>query len=175
MSISPPDSHPSSTRTHAPPVDMASFLVERRTIVLGAANEEISRAHLQHYDRVGASVTADRLATLLDLLVSCCRDHQLGAARDYADSLAAERTGNGYPLNEVQTAANVVEEAVWATITSDLPAEVHGYALGLVSTILGAVKDRLACAYVATVSSEPVRTLNLEYLFSGSDAAAGSA
>ena len=72
-------------------------------------------------------------------------------------------------------AANVVEEAVWATITSDLSAEVHGYALGLVSTILGAVKDRLACAYVATVSSEPVRTLNLDYLFSGSDTAAGSA
>ena len=158
-----------------PPVDMASFLIERRTIVLAAANEEISRAHLEHYDREGSSVTADRLAALLDLLVTCCRDHRLDAARDYADSLAAERTGHGYPLNEVQTAANVVEEAVWATITSDLPAEVHGYALGLVSTILGAVKDRLACAYVATVSSEPVRTLNLEYLFSGSDAAAGSA
>ena len=56
-------------------------------------------------------------------------------------------------------------------MTEDAPADDQGYALGVVSTILGAIKDRLACAYVSRASGTPTHTLRIDELFRG--AAAG--
>jgi hypothetical protein len=49
----------------------------------------------------------------------------------------------------------------------DAPADAQGYALGVVSTILGAIKDRLACAYVSRAATKPTHTLRVDELFRG--------
>lgn len=68
----------------------------------------------------------------------------------------------------MQTAINVLEEAIWRTVLAELPPEAQGAALGIVGTILGAAKDRLACTYVSLASKAPTPTLDLAELFQGS-------
>ena len=151
------------------PMDVGQFLREREERVLAAAHATVGRAHLAHYEVAGTQVTDDRLRALLDLLIDCCDDHRLDPVVAYADRLAAERHGSGYPLTEVQTAINVLEEAVWHAISSEAPPADQGYALGLVSTALGVVKDRVACSYIEQITSRPAKTLRLDYLFGGSE------
>jgi len=151
------------------PIDVAAFLDARTEPVLSEASEAVARAHLAHYEAGGRGATEDRLRVLFGLLVGCCQSRHLRSAQEYADSLAADRQGSGYPLAEVQTAINVLEEAVWRAVSADVPPEDQGYVLGVVSTILGAVKDRLACAYVSKITSHPTRTLRLDYLFGGTE------
>ncbi len=153
-------------------IDVAAFLEEHRNSILAAADEQIARAHLAHYEAAGREETDLRLRELLEVVIAASRTHQLDGASHYADALAEDRHQHGYALSEVQTAINVLEEAVWRSVTADAPAEAQGYALGLVSTVLGAIKDRLACAYVAQVSSHTMATLRLDYLFRGTEGTA---
>ncbi len=153
-------------------IDVAAFLEEHRSSILASADEQIARAHLTHYEAAGRTETDFRLSELLDVLITASGSHQLDGVNRYAIQLAEDRHRHGYALSEVQTAINVLEEAVWRTVTADAPAEAQGYALGIVSTVLGAVKDRLACAYVGEVSSRPMATLRLDYLFRGTEGTA---
>jgi hypothetical protein len=150
-------------------IDVAGFVEARRDALVRRASTAIERAGLSHYNATGPVATGERLRVLVDLLVECCRTRRLERVVVYADSLAAERHESGYLLGEVQTAINVLEEAVWAAVTADAPPDQQGYALGVVSTVLGAIKDRLACAYIANVSAHHARTLRLDYLFSGTE------
>ena len=52
----------------------------------------------------------------------------------------------------------------------DAPVDAQCYALGMVSTILGAIKDRLACAYVSRAAAKPTHTLRIDELFRGTAA-----
>lgn len=63
---------------------------------------------------------------------------------------------------------NVLEEAIWRVVLAELPVQDQGEVLGIVGTILGAAKDRLACTYVSLATRVPTRTLNLAELFHGS-------
>ena len=150
-------------------IDVATFLEEHAEPILLTATERLMRAHLAHYSASGREEGEKRLRVLLQLLAHCCRAHSLDEATQYAESLALERQISGYPLGEVQTAVNVLEEVVWRSITHDVPAQAQGYALGLVSTVLGAVKDRVACTYISEVSRLPRPTLRLDYLFGGTE------
>jgi hypothetical protein len=68
----------------------------------------------------------------------------------------------------VQTAYNVLEEAIWLRILKDLQPAQYAEALGLVSTVLGAGKDALARTYVSLASKAKAPSLNLQSLFAGS-------
>jgi hypothetical protein len=50
-----------------------------------------------------------------------------------------------------------------------MPAEAQGEALGLVSTVLGALNNCLARSYIAQISSHPLKMLRIESLFAGSE------
>ncbi len=149
------------------PFDIAAFLESREDQILELAGEQVARSRLAHYEAVGPDATAGRLRALLDTVICSARAHRLQAAVEYAASLAAERQGAGYLLSEVQAAINAVEEASWNAITSDVPPASQAYALGVVSTILGAIKDRLACSYLLGVTGHPHPTLRVESLFEG--------
>jgi len=151
------------------PLDVAAFLDARADLILASACDVVGRRHLAHYDAAGSHETEHRLRVLFDVLVQCCAAHGVEPALAYAQTLGVDRLRTGHELAEVQNAINVLEESVWSTLIADAPAEALAYALGLVSTVLGAVKDRLACTYVASVSSKRPPTLRLESLFQGTE------
>lgn len=149
------------------PFDLAAFLVARRASILDAAGSEVASRHLPHYEAAGTGEVGKRLATLFDVVVVAASERHLDSALTYSDTIASERQQSGHDLSEVQRAINALEEQLWHAVLEDAPPDDQGHALGVVSTILGAIKDRLACAYVSRAASKPTHTLRIDELFRG--------
>ena len=150
--------------------DVAGFLVEHRSSILTATDAEVVGRRLPHYAAAGAEEITSRLAALYDVVVAAATENHLDAALAYADEIAAQRQQSGQDLGELQLAINALEEQFWHAVMADAPVEAQGFALGMVSTILGAIKDRLACAYVSRAAGTPVHTLRIDELFRGTAA-----
>lgn len=149
------------------PFDVATFLVAHRASILEAASIEVARRRLPHYEAVGTGEVSQRLATLFDVVVGAAAERHLDPAIVHAETMARERQQSGHDLSEVQRAINALEEQLWHAVIEDAPADEQGHALGVVSTILGAIKDRLACDYVSRAASTPTYTLRIDELFRG--------
>jgi hypothetical protein len=148
-------------------MNLKRLLDDRRGEVVKEALEAVRRAHLAHYDAVGTEETRRRLESLYELIVQCAEDRRIRPMLKYSDKVAAERFEAGYGLFEVQTAFNVLEEAIWKRVLEELPPEELAGALGVISTILGMGKDALARSYVSLASSKEAPSLDLRAVFKG--------
>jgi len=137
---------------------------ESRTII-NEAMEAIRRAHLEHYDASGAEETRRRLETLFRLTAQSVATRKIGPLIKHAEKIADERFSAGYGLLELQTAFNVLEEAIWRKILDALPPDELAEALGLVSTALGLGKDAMARRYVSLSSHTESPSLDLSAIF----------
>lgn len=106
---------------------------------------------------------------LLSLTIQAMAERNLAPMVAHAGRVAVQRLEGGCDLAEVQTAFNVLEEAIWWRIMKDLPPEDQAKALGLVGLILGAGKDALAQKYVALATQTHAPSLDLQALFAGTD------
>lgn len=148
-------------------IAVEDLLERERRGVLDEAFESLQRSHAVHYERSGEELTRERLAELFDLVVAALRDRQLAPVTRYCEDMAERRFSDGFGISEVQTALNVVEEAMWRRVVTGVPAEELAEAIGLLSTILGHGKDVLARRYVSLASRRHVPTLDLSALFAG--------
>lgn len=149
-------------------MELASLLEEWRSEAIADATEGLSRATLPHYTASRAEQNRERLAKLYDLTAACVATRTLLPMIEYAQGVARERYKDGFGLEEVHTAFNVLEEVIWRKITGRMEPSLYPEAFGLVSTVLGAGKQELAIEYVALVSrSRDVHSLDLSALFKG--------
>ncbi len=148
---------------------ITQLLQNHRADILAEAYQAMSRAHLKSYETSGAEQTEQRLQALCDLVVQSVKERNFVPMRAHARAIAIERFESGYDLWEVQTAFNVLEEIIWLRILKELPPAQLAEALGLVSTVLGAGKDTLARTYVSLASKTKVPSLNVQYLFAGTE------
>jgi hypothetical protein len=145
----------------------ATFLIEQRTAIIDRADRALHEAHSGHYESLDPLIRRDRLETLYDRLRDAAVSRDLSEVVAYGRQLAEERFAAGYDLSEVQVAINALEESIWMEIFAELaPAEFAG-ALGLVSTVLGAIKDALAREYVSLATHAHAPSLDLRTLFAG--------
>jgi hypothetical protein len=143
--------------------------------VMGAAQDEVldeaaaalERSHLKHYELAGPEGSRQRLSDLYALVVGCLAQRQLAEMTEYAETVAQERFSAGFDISEVQTAFNVLEEAIWTVVIPRIPADELAEATGLIGTVLGAGKDSLARAWVSLATSRHVPSLDLSALFQG--------
>jgi hypothetical protein len=145
-------------------MDLVKLLDQRREDILTEATASLAHARQSHYAG-SASANRDRLARLYDLTVTAVRDRNLTPMLEFAQQLARDRHQDGFDLQEVQTAFNVLEEAIWKAITKGLKGKDYPQAFGLTSTALGAGKAALAREYVSLASQTRVPTLDLTELF----------
>lgn len=150
-------------------MNLNQLLEQRKSEILSQANKALVRARLTHYDEVDREQNEARLQKLYDLMVQSIKDKDLTAMVRYAEGLAQERFASGFDLQEVQTAFNVLEEAIWKQIIKDCSPTQLAEALGLASVVHGTGKDALAREYVSLASKRKVASLNLEALFKGTD------
>jgi len=130
-------------------MELTELLRERSDDLVAEAMAELRQAHLEHYEAEGLTAVRERLATLLEVTLQCLSTARADPVVEYTTRVAHDRFAGGYDLLELQTAINVLEEALWKQILSSMePVEV-AHALGLVSSILGMGKDALARAYVS--------------------------
>ncbi len=148
-------------------MDVVGTLRDAETEIIDAAAAGLARSHLSHYDGTGAEEDRQRLRTLFDVIVTGIADRQLGPVAVYAAAIATERYSAGFDISEVQTAFNVLEEAMWRTVVASTPPEQLAESIGLVSTVLGAGKDALATAYVGLATRQHVGSLDLTAMFEG--------
>jgi hypothetical protein len=128
---------------------LSELLKDRSDRLVAEAVTELRRAHMAHYEAEDVSIVRERLETLLDLTLECLSTGRADVMVAHTARIARDRYAGGYELLEVQTAINVLEEALWRQILGSMePVEV-AHALGLVSSILGMGKDALARAYVS--------------------------
>jgi hypothetical protein len=150
---------------------LIQLLHNRASDILAEAFQSISRARLKSYETAGVEQTKQRLQALYDLVVQGVHERNLAPMRVYARTIAIERFESGFDLWEVQTAFNVLEEAIWLRILKELPPAQFAEALGLVSTILGAGKDTPARTYIGLASKTHAPSLNVQSLFAGTEGA----
>lgn len=145
----------------------AEFLRKERAAILDDAADAVVRGRVRHYDAAGAAAVRERLESLFARLERAAAENELGEATAYARELAAERFRAGYDLSEVQAAVNALEEAVWKRVFAQLPQAEVGEPLRVVSTVLGAVKDVLACEYVSLATTTGSPAVDLAALAAG--------
>jgi hypothetical protein len=148
-------------------MSVGELLAQQRSEVLDEAYEALDRAHVLHYEQSGEQFTRERLAELFDLVVTALHDRELEPVGTFCEGIAEHRFRAGFGISEVQTAFNVVEEAMWRRVVDGVPADELAEAVGLLSTILGFGKDTLARTYVSLASHRRVPSLDLSALFAG--------
>jgi hypothetical protein len=150
-------------------MNLIELLHEQNSEILKTAFESLKRSQLKNYERAGDEHIHQRLKALYVLTVRAIKERNLGPMIAHAESIAHERFSAGYDLSEVQTAFNVLEEAIWMQVLRHLPVTDYAEALGLVGTVLGAGKDSLARRYVSLASQTKTSSLNLQSMFSGTE------
>jgi len=130
-------------------MELVDLLREKADDLVNDALTELHRAHLEHYEAEGLQAAKERLADLLDRVLICLETGRADTIVDWAARVGHERYAGGYDLFEVQTAINVLEEALWRRIMASIGPRDLGHALGLANTILGMAKDKLSREYVS--------------------------
>ncbi len=143
------------------------ILHDRMNETISEAEKALSSARLTHYEKAGEEHNRQKLKALYTLTVRAIAERNLGPMLAHAETIARERFEAGFDLSEVQTAFNVLEEAMWKLIIKSLPPAEIGDAIGLVSTVLGAGKDKLARTYVTLASKSKAPSLDMRSLFAG--------
>ena len=119
--------------------------------IIEEADDHLHRAHLRHYCNSPEQKNSLRIKVFLDLIIGSVTNKNIKALIEYTEHTAVERYETGFDLCEVQRAINGLEKAIWKKIASQMQAKDHADALGVISTILGEVKDTLACRYLYCV------------------------
>ena len=148
-------------------MDINQLLHDQSSDILSDAEAAIARARLAHYEKSGTEHTHQRLKALFTLASRAVKEKNLGPMVAHAETIGRERFEAGVDLSEVQTAFNVLEEAIWVRIMKNISPNDLAEALGLISTVLGAGKDTLARTYVSLASKTKAPSLNLQSLFAG--------
>lgn len=149
------------------PSPLLDLLVRHEDAVLDESFEGLSRCRLARYEAAGPEETRRRLLRLYALLKEAVRERDLEPVLAWARETARQRFTEGFDLQEVQSAINVLEEAVWRRVVREIPPDGLAEALGLVSTVLGVCKDTMASSYVALATRRHAGSLDLTALFRG--------
>jgi hypothetical protein len=177
-------SSPRRTRLESDPVT-ALWISERITRRLGAKLElgelfrsweedlvneavtELHHARLKHYLADGEDVTRERVGRFIECALECFNSRRAEPMVEHAGNIARERFKAGYDLFEVQTAINVIEEALWKRILSSVEPDELAHALGMVNAIFGMSKDVLARTYVSLTTKRKTPRFELDDLLDG--------
>ena len=136
------------------PSEWAVLLRERADALVAEALTMMTEARLEHYDAAGLPTVRQRLARMLSVALACLEAGEADEIIAYMTQIGRERFSAGYDLLEVQTSANVMEEALWRRIPSLVPPAEVPRALGLVSSLFSAGKDALARTYVSLAAGQ---------------------
>jgi hypothetical protein len=156
-------------------MDPGSFLATRADSILGSAMAAMAKHHLVHYERLGRDGSEHKLRDLFDRVVEAAQTHNLGHILAYAEQIGNDRYESGFEFVEVRGAFNLLEEAIWRAILDGYPPTEQGAALGVVATVLGAAKDKLASTYLTRATETHVPSLDLGALFRGTQNTGGGA
>jgi hypothetical protein len=141
-------------------MDLTELLRDKADDLVDGAVAQLHQARLKHYEAEGLQAARARLSTLLAQTLICLEERRAEPIVDWATRVSRERFVAGYDLFEVQTAINVLEEALWKRLLASLGPDNIAHALGLVNAIFGMAKDNLARQYVSFATNREAPALS---------------
>ncbi len=148
-------------------MNIADFIESNRASIVTAADADIARRHLQHYEGSTPEVVSSRVETLLNLAIKGLRERRLDGIEEYMDNVADERHGAGFELREVQLAINAIQETTWRLIMQKRDPTEQIEDLGLVGTVFGAAKDALARRYASLAGGSDALKISTDAINDG--------
>lgn len=130
-------------------MELEIFLENHAAEILDEAHKKLHRANLKHYADSESDENFKRLEDLFYLMVESIRAKSLLPITEHSEKIAKKRFEAGFGFYEVHTAFNVLEESVWKKVVKIYHPADLGEALGIISTVLGAGKESLACTYIS--------------------------
>ncbi|HUJ64402.1 MAG TPA: hypothetical protein VLX59_02625, partial [Acidimicrobiales bacterium] len=140
-------------------VDLPAVLAAHQHIVDDAV-DALPLLQLPHYERLDTEAFRERVRVLYGLILECLDHGTLEPISRHGEVIAEERLASGFDLGEVQTAFNLLEEAVWQVAIAHLPAHRHASARSRIDRVLAAGKDGLARGWVATTAGKTTARSN---------------
>lgn len=135
--------------------------------LVNEAVTELRHARLQHYIEDGEEITRERVGRFISRALECFSLRRAEPMIEHAEQIARERYAAGYDLFEVQTAINVIEEALWKRILSSIEPDELAHALGMVNAIFGMAKDVLARTYVSLATNRETPRKEIDEILDG--------
>jgi hypothetical protein len=148
-------------------VELSKLFQSWEEDLVDEALTELRHARLQHYIADGEEITRKRVTEFIDRAMECFGTRRAEPMVEHAENIARERHAAGYDLFEVQTAINVIEEALWKRILSSVEPHELAHALGMVNAIFGMSKDVLARTYVSLATNREAPRQELEEILDG--------
>jgi len=147
---------------------LSQLLAVNSEKIISEAVAGLNRCALCHYRKQPETEIRERMSLLFSETVECIKDKTLIPINLYAQKLAAERFREGFFLQEIQTAFNVLEETLWEIVTKNMQPAEYPDAFGLISSVMGAGKEALAVEYVSLVTGSPKKpAADITRLFQG--------
>lgn len=145
------------------------LLEKNENEIIEDATAALARTPLKRYKESGLEINRERLKKLHCLVVKSIKEKNLVPLLEYIQGAARDRFNAGFPVYEVLTAINILEETIWNRIVKELKPTELANSVGSVSTVLGAAKTSLATTYVSLASKTKSPSLDLSALFKGTD------
>ena len=135
--------------------------------LVNEAVTELRHARLKSYLADGEEITRERVTKFIEKAMECFSLRRAEPMIEHAERISRERHAAGYDLSEVQTAINVIEEALWKRILSSVEPDELAHALGMVNAIFGMSKDVLARTYVSLATNRETPRKELDEILDG--------
>ena len=135
--------------------------------LVNEAVTELRHARLKSYIADGEEITRERVTKFIEKAMECFSLRRAEPMIEHAERISRERHAAGYDLSEVQTAINVIEEALWKRILSSVEPDELAHALGMVNAIFGMSKDVLARTYVSLATNRETPHKELDEILDG--------
>lgn len=149
-------------------MDLHLFLENHREGIIAEATEMLAARPLRNYSDCAQEVNCTRLTRLFNLVCKSLASKDLIPMGEYAAEIATERYDQGFDLEEVIAAFNVMEEVIWEKITHEIDPSEFPQAFGMVSTVIGYGKEQLSVTYVSLASHKKhLVSLDMSGLFQG--------
>jgi hypothetical protein len=152
--------------------DISSFLSGSREEIIEAEVHGLRELHAPHYEDIDLNELQLRAVRLVESFLTSLTAGPASFV-EYLQSVAQERFHEGFFLEEIQSALNILGEKVWKIVAEGVPEGHQVEYLGRVSAIVGAAKDELARVYTEKLRRAESRVAllqhQLEELFAGTD------
>ena len=142
-------------------MDIIELLSKKGSEIVDKATDAIFGSHLRHYENADPAQTRERVKTLCDLTLECLTRKSTIPMIKYAEKIAQQRFVSGFSLREVQTAFNVIEEAICDLILNEMQPVEYENAVTLVNRPLRIGKESVARMYFSYISENKVPSLDI--------------
>ncbi|MBU0755903.1 MAG: butyrate kinase [Planctomycetes bacterium] len=150
---------PDAEGTHAGRI--YRLLNPHRDALIQAEIQGLRERHAPHYLGIDLQALGHRSVRLINAFLSSLEEGPVHFVR-YIDRIAEERFSEGYFLEEIQIALNILAEKVWEITLREVPCWERDKALARISGTVGAAKDQLARVYFKKMERSGTRMAWLE-------------